>query len=100
MGTINYIRKLINRQYAFELNNYLGVSSHRQDFVDKLYFSSDTGLAKPDPRAFEIVLKENNLKPEEVIYFDDSKNNVAAAEALGIESHLYTTPERVRELLG
>ena len=64
---------------------------------DKLYFSSDIGFIKPDPRAFEFVLKENDFKPEECIFFDDSERNVAAAQALGIESYIFEGASAVRQ---
>lgn len=67
------------------------------ELFDKLYFSSDIGLAKPDPRAYELVLTENNLKPEDCIFFDDNEKNVAAANALGIESYVFAGPQQVRE---
>lgn len=86
-------------------NIYVWNSTHFKNkfpflsLFDRLYFSSDIKLAKPDPRAFKLVLEENNLKPEEVIYFDNSKRNVATAQALGIESYLFEGPEQVREKL-
>lgn len=67
---------------------------------DKLYFSSDTGFNKPDPRAYEQILKENDLKPEECIFFDDQRQNVEAARRLGIEAHVCTDPHTARRLLG
>jgi HAD superfamily hydrolase (TIGR01509 family) len=67
---------------------------------DKLYFSSDTRFNKPDPRAYEQVLKENDLKPEDCIFFDDTSRNVEAARALGIDAHVFKSPEEVRTLLG
>jgi HAD superfamily hydrolase (TIGR01509 family) len=66
---------------------------------DKYHYSGATGFIKPDPRAFQQVLEENSLSPLECIYFDDSKTNVIAAQSLGIESFVYTTPALVREKL-
>jgi HAD superfamily hydrolase (TIGR01509 family) len=70
---------------------------------DKVYYSWQTGFFKPDPRAYQLILEENNLKPEECIYFDDSEKNVAAAQALGIESHVFVnaqdTKQKIEELL-
>lgn len=66
----------------------------------KEYYSWQTGFIKPDTRCFELVLQENNLKPEEVMYFDDSEKNVAVANSLGIESYLFEGPEQVREKVG
>lgn|SRR3569623_1097811 len=67
---------------------------------DKLYFSSDTGFNKPDPRAYEQVLKENGLAPEDCIFFDDTRRNVEAARRLGIDAHVCTDPHTARRLLG
>ena len=51
---------------------------------DKIYFSWQTGFLKSDPRAYQQVLLENNLKPEEVMFFDDSDKNTEVAKSLGI----------------
>ena len=60
------------------------------DAVDKVYFSWQTGFVKPDPRAWEMVLKENALAPAECIYFDDQEKNLKAAESVGIRSFIFT----------
>ena len=70
------------------------------ELFDKLYFSSDTRLSKPDPRAFEMVLKQNSLKPEDCIYFDDMARNVAAAQALGIESYVFEGADATKNKIG
>ena len=67
------------------------------ELADKFYYSGQSGFIKPDPRAYKVVLEENNLKPEECIYFDDGESRVAAAQALGIESHLFVGVEDVRK---
>ena len=87
-------------------NIYLASGQHFKDkypflmLFDKVYFSSDTGYYKPDRRAYEQVLKENNLKPEECIFFDDTPRNVEAAAALGIEAYVFEGVDMVREKLG
>ena len=67
------------------------------ELFEKQYYSWKTGFIKPDPRAYQVVLEENNLKPEECIYFDDGVSRVAAAQALGIESYLFVSAEEVRK---
>lgn len=59
------------------------------DAIHKVYFSWQTGLIKPDPKAWLAVLTENNLKAEECLYFDDQEKNVKAAESIGIKSHVF-----------
>ena len=63
---------------------------------DKLYYSWQTGFAKPDPNAYKAVLDEQHLTPEDCVYFDDSERNVAAAKSLGIESYIFESPEQVQ----
>jgi HAD superfamily hydrolase (TIGR01509 family) len=59
------------------------------EVVDKVYFSWQTGFVKPDVRAWELVLSENNLKAEECIYFDDKDKNIKASESVGIKSFIF-----------
>ena len=66
---------------------------------DKMYFSWQTGFIKPDIRAYKNLLEENNLKPEECVYFDDSEKNIETARSLGIESHLFEGLESLKTLL-
>src|SRR3989339_1386581 len=67
------------------------------DIVDKAYFSWQTGFIKPDQRAWELALLENNLKGEECIYFDDKEENVEASNRLGIKSFIFTTEEELEK---
>ncbi len=73
------------------------------DAIDKAYFSWQTGFVKPDPQAWELVLKENNLMPEDCVYFDDQEKNLKAAESIGIKSFMFTNEaeleQSVRKLL-
>jgi putative hydrolase of the HAD superfamily len=59
------------------------------ELFNKMYFSWQTGFIKPDPKAYEKLLADNNLEPEECLYFDDSPKNIAIAESLGIKSYLF-----------
>lgn len=67
--------------------------------VDKAYFSWETGFVKPDDRVYQLLLRENNLLPEECLYFDDSEHNVDVAEKLGIHSHHYTSNADLKKRL-
>jgi len=73
-----------------ERAEYYGGYPWIHDAVDKVYFSWQTGFVKPDPRAWEVVLRENNLKPAECVYFDDQEKNLKAAESVGIKAFMFT----------
>jgi HAD superfamily hydrolase (TIGR01509 family) len=70
-----------------------------KELFNKRYYSWQTGYFKPDVRAYQLILQENNLKPDECLYFDDSVKNVAAASSLGIESYVFDRPAQVRDTL-
>lgn len=53
---------------------------------EQFYLSHLINFRKPDAAIYEFVLKENNLKPEETFFIDDTKENTAAAEKIGIKS--------------
>ncbi|WBU89415.1 HAD-IA family hydrolase [Cellulophaga omnivescoria] len=53
---------------------------------EQFYLSHLINFRKPNAAIYEFVLKENNLKPEETFFIDDTKENTVAAEKLGIKS--------------
>jgi len=54
------------------------------DYFYPLFNSIHTHLVKPDPRAYEYVLSEIKVKPNEAVLIDDLKENVDAAINIGI----------------
>lgn len=54
-------------------------------YFDELYTSYTCGCMKPGNEIFEQVARREGLKPEEILFIDDSKANVAAAAALGYQ---------------
>ncbi|MBC8033460.1 MAG: HAD family phosphatase [Chitinophagaceae bacterium] len=55
-----------------------------EDCFEKIYYSHNIGFRKPNKEAYEVVLNENALKPEETVFIDDTLPNIEAARALGI----------------
>lgn len=78
---------------------------YRQSFpqifqcVDKAYFSWETGLVKPSTESLQLVLSENNLKPEDCIYFDDSDDNVKIAQNLEIKSEKWINLDEAKRVV-
>ena len=68
-------------------------------FFNKVYYSCSTGMRKPEKEIFQKVLYENDLKPAETIYIDDSPQHKEAAEMLGLKSVLYDPHTDLREVL-
>ena len=61
-----------------------------RDF-DRCYYSCRLGAAKPDPRAFQIVLRDLGAQPDEVLFIDDRAENTAAARNLGMHTITFTS---------
>lgn len=84
---INYIGT------EFNLNNY-------DDHFEKVYFSQQMKLRKPNKEIFQQVLVENNLLPEETLFIDDSPQHLEGAKRLGIQTLLMTeNPSNLRAFL-
>lgn len=54
--------------------------------VEHLIDCSDTGILKPDPRAFETALSTVGISADRVLFVDDQRLSVAGAEAVGIDA--------------
>lgn len=52
---------------------------------EKIYFSFEIGMKKPDETTFKYVLNKHNLIPKNTLFIDDKKENTDAAEKLGIK---------------
>lgn len=74
------------------------------DYFDRTYFSNRIGFRKPDVKAFEYVLEKEGLLGSECVFVDDSPENLAPAETLGMKTVLAKSPEQlckdVRNLVG
>lgn len=49
---------------------------------------------KTDPKYFDMLFEKYNLKCEDVIYFEHSKEAATTAEAIGIETYFYDHTKR------
>jgi putative hydrolase of the HAD superfamily len=60
------------------------------DAFDEIIISAEIGFAKPDPRIYRLALERLALKPEEVVFIDDFKHNIEAAEKMGLNTIHFT----------
>ena len=57
-----------------------------EDLFEKVYFSHEINMRKPDAEIYHYVLKDGKMEPEETLFIDDSQANIETAEALGLET--------------
>ena len=55
-------------------------------YFDRLYLSYEYKVMKPSPEIFRMMLEGQQATADETLFIDDSPNNCAAAEALGIHT--------------
>ena len=54
-------------------------------------------LRKPNANIYEFVLKQNDLKPQECLFIDDTKENTDAATKLDI--HIWNIDETTEDII-
>jgi putative hydrolase of the HAD superfamily len=51
---------------------------------EKVYFSYEMGMRKPDPEIFNTIIHNHDLSPKRTLFVDDKKVNTDAAASLGL----------------
>lgn len=88
--------------YAISNTNDAHMAEMRRVFpqllprFDRVFASHEIGHRKPQPAAFEHVLREIGVPAHEVLLFDDLPANVEGALALGLQAVLVRGPDDVR----
>ncbi|MFG2923596.1 HAD-IA family hydrolase [Streptomyces sp. NPDC048305] len=62
---------------------------HFDALVERIVYSHETGIEKPDPRAFETVCAALEVEAGSCLFVDDAAANVEAARAFGMQAHLF-----------
>ena len=78
-----------------------GISFYRDFYqcFEKVYFSYELGMRKPEAAIFEFIIKEHNLLPKNTLFVDDNLENIESAEKLGLQVwHLQKGEEDVIDL--
>ena len=67
---------------------------------EKVYFSYEMGMRKPDAEIYTTLINRHELAPKRTLFVDDKKDNTDAAKALGLHVwNLQGGKEDVIELL-
>ena len=70
-----------------------------KEVFEKAYYSWQTGLLKSDVHAYQNLLRENELRPEECAYFDDKEENIGLAEGLGMKAFIFKDVKNMEEII-
>jgi 2-haloacid dehalogenase len=105
--TVAILRELRERgRRLFALTNWSAetfpIARARFPFLgwfEDIVVSGEVGLAKPDPRIFELTIRRTGLDPAATLFTDDSPRNIEAARASGLHAELFRDPAGLRATL-
>ncbi|MDK2980523.1 MAG: 2-haloacid dehalogenase [Chloroflexota bacterium] len=106
-GTVEILAELREAGYPlYVLSNWSAETFARVrahfpflDWFDGLVISGQIGLLKPNREIFEHLLEQVGRPAEECLFIDDHATNTEAAEQLGFQTVLFTTPGTFKEQL-
>ena len=97
---VNYIRSLRPRYQTVLLSNawdnlreIITTKWKIADAFDEIFASAEMGLAKPDPKIYEMVIEKLGIAPEEIVFIDDFIENIESARKLGIHGIHFQEPD-------
>ena len=70
---------------TFELENGISFYSDFYQCFEKVYFSFEMGMRKPDAEIFNYLIQKHGLIVKHTLFVDDKKENTDAALALGFQ---------------
>lgn len=100
-GVLELIADLRARQYPcfvasnqqpYRARHMSGTLGYADAFTGEFY-SYALRARKPDPAFFEAILRELEVEPSALLFFDDHEPNVEAAAALGIRAQRFAARE-------
>jgi putative hydrolase of the HAD superfamily len=84
-----YLLSNTNSIHITEFENKIGSKQYKEFYqlFDKVYYSHKIGHRKPNAEAFQLIIEENNLIAEEILFIDDSPQHIEGAKKLGIKTY-------------
>ncbi|MEV6415914.1 HAD-IA family hydrolase [Kribbella sp. NPDC051718] len=76
-------------EWSVILRERFGLDRYLQDW----YVSAELGVRKPDPRAYQAVLRGLDVDPSTVLFVDDRGPNLLPARELGLQTALFTSDD-------
>jgi epoxide hydrolase-like predicted phosphatase len=94
-----YKLAILSNTAILEMDNWLAVERDLAGIFDVVISSADVGMAKPEPEIYTLTIEKLGVQAHEALFVDDKVRNTNAAEALGIPSIVFTTPQALRQEL-
>ncbi len=72
---------------------------HFYDMFDATIFSSEVGIAKPDPKIYRLILDQLGVEAKSSVFVDDFIENVEGARKVGMHAIHFRSSQQVRDEL-
>ena len=73
------------------------------DIFDHIFYSAEIGFKKPEQKYYQYIYKwlnsEYSVNKDEILFIDDSQNNINEAKSFGLNAHLYSGCEDLIKLI-
>lgn len=79
--------------------NYLDKKYDFLQYFDDTLFSFDAGFNKGDLEFYKMLLQKLKCKPQEAIFVDNEKENLAMAKFLGIKTAMFENASQLKKSL-
>ncbi|MCR4279165.1 MAG: HAD hydrolase-like protein [Candidatus Zambryskibacteria bacterium] len=90
---------LATNQENYRVDHMLNTMGFAQNF-DGSYASSHIGYVKPDAEFFARIYENlDKIKKDEILFWDNTLENIEGAQTFGIQARLYTTFENFKETM-
>ena len=78
-----------NSIHVEKIIDNLGVKKYEEfyNLFDKVYYSHEIKLRKPNADVFRLVIKENNLSIKKTLFIDDSIQHIESAKRIGLKTY-------------
>jgi len=57
-------------------------------YIERWFISGDLKIRKPSPNIYDVLIRDVNVKPTQMLFVDDREKNIAAANEFGIQTVL------------
>ena len=107
-GTVEILKQLKEQKKykLYALTNWSAelfpIALERYDFLhwfDGRVVSGEEKMRKPFPEFYQLILDRFQLNVHETLFIDDNTRNAKAAEAMGLKTIIFKSPQQLKEEL-
>ncbi len=107
---LKVLRNKYEKIFLFSNTNEIHIESVKKLFFDnlgydvfdlmfdKVYFSNEIHLRKPDVESFDFVVADANINKNETLFIDDTSQNVSGAKQSGLNAYLLDNNQTLTEI--